>query len=70
MSEPRYYVHSFQHRGERRVWHVADRQSRVKATFVSDTFFSEKPCQKLCDRMNADWKRYLAARLEQHQATK
>jgi len=62
--EPRYYVHNFQHRGERRAWHVADRQSRgIGAKFVSKTYFSEKPCRALCDRMNADWEKYVTHRL-------
>lgn len=67
MFEPRYYVHSFHHRDERRVWHVADRQARG-TKFVSKTFFSEKPARKLCDRMNADWQKYLTHRLAEHSA--
>lgn len=68
--EPRYYVHSFQHRGEKRVWHVADRQTpTIRDKFVSHTYFSEKPCRKMCDRMNADWQKYLTHRLAEHSAS-
>lgn len=66
--EPRYYVHSFHHREERHVWHVADRQARG-TKFVSKTYFNEKPCRAMCDRMNADWQKYLTHRLAEHSAS-
>lgn len=60
---PRYFVYTEHVRGESRTWCVADR-SGYKLKFVSKDFPREKPARKLCDRMNADWKRYQAARWE------
>lgn len=65
MIEPRYYIHTFQHRDERRVWYVADRQSR-RVKWVSKAYFSEKSCRNLCDRMNAEWQKYLTHRIAEH----
>jgi hypothetical protein len=60
-QEPKYYVHTQHIWGERRTYTVADRTT-WRTTFVSKDFFKEKQARALCDRMNADWEKYITAK--------
>lgn len=45
----------------RRLWSVRDRHTkndRGRDAYVSSEFYREVPAQKLCDRMNADQRRF------------
>ena len=49
--------------GGTRVWDIREQvNGRMVSAIAREPFKTERAAQRLCDRMNADWQRFLDAR--------